>query len=712
MLNKKILLATSLSVLTLAYAQASYAQDQGQASEDEQQGGGISEIIVTAQKRAENVQDVPIAMTAITGETLKDSGIESADDMTLAVPSLTWQQTHNSSPYIRGVGKPIVTAGNESSVGIFVDGVLQISPLQANFAMDNVERIEVLKGPQGTLFGRNSNGGVISITTRAPSFDTQAEASIGYANYDTVEGKFYASGALGDELAANFSGSFYNQDKGWGKNIYNGDDAYWSKDWHARGKLLWEPDDDTSITLTGEYHYTKTQGNAYAAIAGTLAQDGTGSPGFYNLNSDFETYLRTRVAGANLRARHDMGWAELVSITAYTRVRTYWPYDSDGAPGFILQGPIYESVDGFTQEVQLVSPGTGNFRWVVGLYYMYMDAAFDPIELYGANVGGAKVEVFGATKANSFAGFGQATWEFVPDTNLTVGARMTFDKRSVSGHVDVNDAPGTVAKHSKNFSEPTYKVTLDHKFGRDFMVYATHSTGYNSGQFNTGNANAPAVNPEKIKAYEIGFKSQFLDNKFQLNGAAYHYDYRDLQVTVIENAVTVQTNAAKAKIDGFELEANVAPVRGLLISAAVAYSDARYSDYNNAQYYRPVMGGGYETYSDDATGNRLRLSNKWAFSASARYDIETEAGVFTPSVAYSHRGPFFWNDENTVKEPAHDVLNASLTFTTADDRFWLRIWGKNLFDEKIRASTTLRREVFGEVPAAPLTYGATLGWKM
>ncbi|MEE4451021.1 TonB-dependent receptor [Novosphingobium resinovorum] len=689
-----------------------FAQSTPPPERATQANAAIEEIVVTAQKRSERIQDVPISITAITGDSMTRRGINTADELTTAVPALTWQKSYNGAPFIRGVGKPIVTAGNESSVGIFVDGVLQISPLMTNFALNNVERVEVLKGPQGTLFGRNSNGGVINITTREPSHKPTLDASIGYANYETVEGKFYASTGLSDTLAVSVAGAYYDQSDGWGRNVTTGEDAYTEKSHDIRAKLLWEPTDRTKITLTGEYHFMRSQSNAYSPMAGTTALDGSTTAGFYNLTSDYDTYVRTKVGAGSLSVRHDMGWAQLVSISAYTDVRTFWPYDSDGSPTANLQGPIWETAKGFTQEVQLVSPSQGNFKWVAGLYYMYFDAAFNPIELNGAELGGARLEIFGDTKANSYAGFGEATWTFLPSTNLIVGGRMTFDSRSVSGHTDVDGAPGAVTRQSKNFSQPTWRVTLNHSFNPDLMVYGTVSTGYNSGQFNTGNAAAPAVQPEKLTAYEVGFKAQLFDRRFQLNASAFHYDYKDLQVTIVENAVTLQTNAAKARIDGFEVESTIVPIPGLYLDASVAYTNARYSDYENAQFYVTLTGGGYTTTTGDATGNRLQSAPRWSMTAGARYDIETEAGRFTPAVNYTRRGPYYWDTQNIVREPTQNLLGASLTYTSLYDRWSLRLWGKNLLNDKIRAWTIQRVELFGSTPSAPRTYGATLGVKM
>ena len=217
------------------------------------------EIVVTAEKRSERAQDIPVSVSALSGDALTSGGIRGADDLTSAVPSVVFISGLNGSTYIRGVGAPITTAGNQPDVAMYVDGVLLVSPLQATGAFNNVERVEILEGPQGTLFGRNASGGVINIVTADPSQKASSNFSIGYGNFQTTEAKFYANVPITSTLAANVAGYFYRQGQGWGTNITTGRDSYreWSND--IRVKLGWTPDDKTEVILTFDHSYLHSE---------------------------------------------------------------------------------------------------------------------------------------------------------------------------------------------------------------------------------------------------------------------------------------------------------------------------------------------------------------------------------------------------------------------------------------------------------------------
>ncbi|CAN5493289.1 TonB-dependent receptor [soil metagenome] len=695
------------------FAQASVSAQESSAAQAAGRAGGVEEIVVTAQKRDERLQDVPISINAISGAGAEQRGVKSSDELVSVVPALTWNKTYNGSPYLRGIGSALVAVGNESSVAIFVDGVLQISPWQSNFAFNNLERIEVLKGPQGTLFGRNANGGVISIFTKDPTTEKASlDVSAGYGNFKTLDGNLYANAPITDTLSANLSAGYHNQREGWGTNITTGKDVFRNRSFDVRGKLRWEAGDRTDLVLTGEYHDMFDESATNRVAAGTFGRDGSGTPGFYNSANDFHSFVDTKIYGGSLRVTHDMDWAKFVSITGYTHLRSLWSFDSDAVAAPLVQGPLYVETQGWTQEFQLVSPSGNPLKWIVGLYYLDTSAALNPITLFGTDFGGATVEVFGRTKARSIAPFGEATWEFLPQTHLTVGGRFTFDYRDINGHVDVNGAPGAVSTGSTHFSEPTYRITLDHRFGKELMLFGTISTGYNSGQYNTGNAAAPPVQPEKLQAYEVGFKSDLLDRRLVINASGFWYDYKDLQVTVIQNAVTVQTNAAKARVKGFDFDISAAPIDNLTLQIGGTYTNAKYTKYNNAQIYVPLPTGGYTSINGDASGRYLVNAPKYSLSMSAQYKVETEVGSFLPSVNYSYRSKKFWNYQNDFVEPSSNEVNASLTFTPESKRWDVRLWAKNILDDKINASGVSRLEGYLNAPAAPRTYGVSVGFHL
>lgn len=672
----------------------------------------IETVVVTAEKRQEVAQNVPASITAITGSQATALGIKSSNDLTQLTPALSWNQSNAAgSPYIRGVGSLISTAGNLSDVPVYMDGVLLISPVQYNFNFNNVERIEVLEGPQGTLFGRNAAGGVINIVTRDPSRVRSADLSLGYGNYNTLDVQADGNTPITETLAANVAIDYHNQFDGWGHNILTGKQVYRDRSFNALGKLDWQPDASTDLILTASYGHSYSNLDNVRIIQGTVGQlGGVGPAGFYDANNSYPSFIRTDVTSVSLRASHEFGIATFRSITSYTDMNAMWSYDSDGGPLVLIEGPIPETASGFTQEFQLVSPTDQKLTWIAGLFYIQSDYAFVPIVLNGINVGGSypggMVDVWGHTGGTSYAAYAQSTWAFLPHTNLTLGGRYTIDNRTVDGHVDVAGTPGTKNYQTANFQQPTYRVALDHHFSADVMAYASMSDGFNSGQFNTGNAFAPAVQPEEITAYEVGFKSQYFDHRLQVNAAAYLYNFRGLQVNVIQNAVTLQTNAAAAHIRGVELSIQAVPIPDLHLGAALSYNDAYFSDYNNAQIYGPLPTGGYTTVSGDVTGNRLTNAPMWSYTLSASYDLRTEVGDLLPAVNYSYKARSYQDYQNSLWIPPQNELNASLTFDPAGSSQWeFQVWGKNLLDEKTYASMDIRNEAAQYTPAAPLTYG-------
>ena len=242
------------------------------------------------------------------------------------------------------------------------------------------------------------------------------------------------------------------------------------------------------------------------------------------------------------------------------------------------------------------------------------------------------------------------------------------------------------------------------------MTYATFSTGFNAGQYNTGNAAAPPVQPEKLTAYEVGAKSNWLDGRLQANVAAYWYDFKDQQVAVVEQAVTVQTNAAAARIKGAELSLEAQPVADLHVRLGLAYNDAKYTDYNNVQFYVPNPGGGYSTVVGDATGNTLIASPKFSASAAAEYDIHSNVGVFTTSINYGHKDKIYSNYSNTISTPAYDLLGAQIKWQPSmADNWFVSLWGKNLTDKQYNQQQGVRLELASAVPGPPLTYGIAVG---
>ncbi|MFT4054504.1 MAG: TonB-dependent receptor [Novosphingobium sp.] len=457
---------------------------------------GLQEIVVTAQKRAENVQDTPLSVTAVSGQALQTQGITQVAELNRIDPALQiGQATGTVTTFIRGIGNPVTTSGNEASVPVYIDDVYFVRASAPFFDLASIDRVEVLKGPQGTLFGRNASGGVISIYTRDPTFVPALEARIGYANYQTMDAKLYANLPVTDTLAANVSVSYHNQDQGWGRNkklvdpldtslgYQPGGEDYWKgHSFSARGKILWEPTDTTAVKLIGYYQKSWSQIGIYSRpFPGTVG----GSPdpahnGFANLPGVFPTpsqelpelgfydvalgdtqqqYDKSEGYGFSGRIDQELGFADLVSITAYRNndelyasAGNYSPYDWTRYDLNIVDKQ-------FSQEFQIKAKPSSPVNWIFGLFYLNADGGFDPTTIYGPGMTGSGIDhlnIYGHQKVKSYASFGQITYPITDTTNITAGLRYTIDKVRGEGRTDITFLPGVLGADSVTFTDQIF----------------------------------------------------------------------------------------------------------------------------------------------------------------------------------------------------------------------------------------------------------------
>ncbi len=345
----------------------------------------VEEIVVTAQRRSENLQQVPVSVAAISANSLATRGLMSATDLSAAVPGLTFAtQGLAGAPFLRGVGSSSGNPTDEPSVATYVDGVYIGAPFTNVFAFNNIERVEVLKGPQGTLFGRNATGGVIHVITRDPSQTPAMEASLGYANYDTVSGAFYGNTGLGEGVAFNIAGQFQDQGTGYGRSLTLGTETYKQKDWSVRGKLLLEPTDRTRIIVAGDYGQVISAGLNYQHPPGVAGVDGDATyPGRYNTRNDYPNSIRVHQYGVSLRVEQDVDFARLISITAHRSAKGYYAVDADATPVQATTAIEYQDQNSFSQELHLVSPTGSKIDWLLGGFFYKSSAAYDPLVLEG-----------------------------------------------------------------------------------------------------------------------------------------------------------------------------------------------------------------------------------------------------------------------------------------------------------------------------------------
>jgi iron complex outermembrane recepter protein len=660
----------------------------------------LEEIVVTAQKRSESMQDVPIAITAQTGETLEKLNITSSDDLSAAIPGLQiGRQTNASAAFIRGVGNNNGSAGNEPSVPIYVDGVYNPFINGNIMTFNNIDRIEVLKGPQGTVFGRNATGGIIHVITKDPEYDTSGKLKVGLGNYDTVESTAYATTGITDNLAADIAVVYIKRNDGWVKNRAMAEEFGLADNVQVRSKWLYEPTDATTLRFTA--YWGDDEGNSDMARSFVGDAESPFVPGVKNPGGYHETlqnhpgFYDHESKGVSLQIDHELTDAiDLVSITSYADVEAYFQIDQDATPAPIVDANLSLEDSAVTQEIRLQSSWDKHWNWMAGLYYFDFDAEYLPLQLAGV-IGGAAapIDIYSEVQTESAAVFGEFSYEITDTTKLTVGVRYTEDELDLSGQTQfANGAVSAPAyEDSSDFEETTYRVVLDHNLTEDVLLYGSYSTGYKAGVYNlvvTSGVPADALPPETVDAFELGFKSDLADGTLRLNGATFYYEYENLQFATLVPGAIVTNAAAKAEIYGAELEATWLVTDNLDFQAGISWVDGEFTGAQDANKDNSII------RTPETTANLI-----------ANYSIPMESGMVELSGIVSYFGEMYWDPDNVLKEPSYTLVNASAAWVSAAEDFRISIWGKNLTDEEYSTYTT--NSAFGQLytPGQKTTYG-------
>jgi|HubBroStandDraft_6_1064221.scaffolds.fasta_scaffold33835_1 iron complex outermembrane receptor protein len=718
----RVILLTSAAASVLAWSSCAWAQT-APASGDV----ALQEITVTAQKREENLQDVPISIAAVTGAQLQARGVSNVNDLAIAIPSLDTENFNGLVlPFLRGVGNASTTAGNESSVATYVDGVF-ISRLPADFFdLANIDRIEVLKGPQGTLFGRNTTAGVIDIITKTPSLSTpDAFGSFSYGNFNAVAGSAYASTPISPKAAIDFSISG-RRDDGFGKNLTTGGGYGYIDSVIGRTKLLYEPTDTTKVTVSAFLSYSNSSipkhpfpGTASVAEDDPSVVFTSANTPFYDDRSNFNAFDRFVVWGVNGRIDQSLSFANLVSITGY----------SDTEETVLVGSPTLKPAAGLanlrsptrqvTQEFQLVNKPDSPIQWILGLYYYNNDAAYTGVPTLIGPAYGPGLILTGEQKAQSYAVFGQATYEILPHLKLTGGLRYTEDQTQADGFFGEATNPPTPLANTPpghvTVREPTYRAIAEYEFTRDIMGYFSYNHGFKSGNFNllAYTSDVP-TKPEIIDAYEVGEKAEFLDHRLRLNGSAFYYNIKNPQVQLEHEDTVVFSNAGASVVKGAEFDAQALIARGFDAHASVAYLDSRYTDYQNAPASMPDLTTGFAVALPpiNAAGHFMPLAPQWTTNLGFNYSIPSDVGPFVLTFDYYYNSGYYFEPDNLLHQGPYSLVNAQLRHDL-NDHVSLRLWGKNLngAEYTVAGSTQVGPLGYQTMPAPPRTFGVALDWK-
>jgi iron complex outermembrane receptor protein len=713
-------LATFLTTATPAWAQETSVPSAAVSEEN-----GLSEIVVTAQKRSENLQRVPIAITVATGAEIVNRGITSTFELNAISPGLNIRTASGAAQtFIRGIG----TTSNvvENPVALYIDGVYLPQQRDGLRELVDVAQIAVLKGPQGTLFGRNATGGVVQITTRAPSHTFSGELRAELDSFLTLRTKAYVTGGLTDKIAASLALSYASQGRGYGHSIVTGSDTNRLRhEFSARGKLLLEPDDRTQISLIGDYINRDQLANSFQPYPGTsVAYPGTGP-----LNSPYDSYqgedsfIAYEGGGASLTIDHDLDFARLVSISAWRAGNTRFSFDDAAVPSraFIVSTP-HSPNRMFSQELQLISAKHDRFNWVLGVYlFDYRNSATPTIRDFRGPMSplptsNAQTITNGSETTQSIAPFGQLTYQILDGTNITLGARYTVEKRhNVISQTALRNNGTTAVTASRDESltikKPTFRVAIDHQFSADVLGYVSFNTGIKSGGFNIINP-SPGYLPEKLVSYEVGLKSELFDRHLRLNVAGFYYDYNNIQVSQFVGIAQSVVNGAKAKLYGVDIDFETQPLPGLRISGGVELEHTEFTDYKNAVFSTPRPTGGALIFPGDATGNRLPLSQNFSGNVAVDYHYDLHAGSIDFNLSANYNGNYFFEADNFLRQGSYTIVNTSVRFNLPGDRASVTLFARNLLNEHVITQSTTQGLGYPTAYSnTPLSAGAALAFK-
>ena len=739
--------AIGVSLVALGWSGSAMAQDMPAASQPtptsaDDNAPRVDDIIVTAQKRSENLQDVPVAVSAVTGKTLENKRILDLVDLSNATPGLQIKTDDNGANpriFIRGVGVNDFNPATASAVGIYSDGVYVGSPLAQRFAFFDLQQAEVLRGPQGTLYGRNTTGGAINITSRKPGNEVEADFLGEYGNFNSVNLQGGVSLPIAKDLLSVRVAGLYQRDDGYSINRLTGDRGNNTNRWAVRGSVHFTPSssitDDLAVTVgksRGGSIWAYNRG-LFPAIADATGPDGLCAPAYYgtayctnvlgyanaskNLyegDYSFEGQDRVNLFTVANTLTINLGAADIVSVTGYQHADRNDQEETDANPLPIITASYIARQNTFSQELRLQSSGKPKLRYVLGLYYAHdnlsNNSSYDVLPILppdpASDIGLLTWPL--TQKTDSYAAFGQLDYDLTSRLTATLGLRYSADHKDfhyVSGEA-LTGTPYVNFDGSKTFDSVSGKVGLQYHFSRDVNAYASYSRGTKSGGFFSGQTdlvdNIGPYKDETVDAYEAGLKTELLNHTLRANLAGFYYDYKNLQVytTVIDGAITRQlfTNASAARIYGGEVELEATPAKGLTLSMNAAWLNATYRDF--------ISDG--VNYS----GNTLPSAPRINVQTAVNYRQPVSFGALVFDVSSSYRSKVFFDTANTprLSDQGRVYVDGRFGIQFLRDKLEIGIWGKNIFGETnisdMTPIPTLGFDVISVGP--PRTYGLYL----
>ncbi|QKR99761.1 TonB-dependent receptor [Sphingomonas sp. CL5.1] len=762
-----IALASAISPAAAETAPAQPAAD-AQDQPATQAGTGLGDIVVTAQRRSERLQDIPLAVTAASAEDLNRARVNDVSRMQFLTPGLTWgQQGADSFPAIRGVRTQLVSAQSDPVIGYYIDGIYQSRTQQQSFPMFDVSRVEVQRGPQGTLYGRNTFGGNVSVITAEPvqRFDAGVNGSIGNYNLRQFDG--FVNVPVMQDVALRVS-AYHSEHDGYVKSNATPGISVNDEDQTAvRASLLAKPAPGLEISIHGAYWVRNDNGGgAYGyKVVGTLIDPATGlrsingqpyavNPTVHNGSAfvngvdigvpvtgdawtnqwDYQPFERLKEKYVSGQISYDLGGVSLKSITGYNDFRANRSADLDQssivfpAPGVTagFAGSGLQAANtrakSFSQEFQLASTSTtAPLQWIAGAYYFH-----DMIdELYSQVYTAATATALGTRSrtqidTKAYALYGQATYALIPDTLKLIAGIRYSDETKQYGITNFTAAPGSwnfatqtpaLANGEAKYNKVTWRAGIEYKVAPRSLLYATVSTGFESGGINNNSSNPliPAsYAPQTVTAYEVGSKNVFDSGRIVLNISAFYNKYRDLQITILDPATNLSyyASAGAARSYGADVELKTMLLPGFHIDGTAALLNAKFTSYT-----RPNPFGNSTTVN--LAGKDVPMSPALKTTLSSYYDIDMgNAGKLSPRVDWLFSTRYFATDYNTVldRQGAYSIVDASLRWTDPSEKYYVEGFMNNIGNKAVIYSATLGNSArLQESFSPPRLYGLRVG---
>ncbi len=727
---------------------------------------GIEEIRVMARRREESLQDIPVSVTALSTDDMEMRNMSDLTNVANFTPNLTFDRgsgntggSANAQVFIRGIGQADWLFTIEPGVGVYVDGVYFARQMGNALDLVDLERVEVLRGPQGTLFGKNTIGGAIQLISKKPTGETGGFIEGAVGSYNRMDVRGSADFAVTDTLAAKFSFAMLNRD-GYVKRLIDDVDLGDINSSAARLQFAWKASDNVQVHVAADYNRRREESvpdvalqfvdnafflnlwNAYAGFGTYSSAFETEDPLTTNATgpsqSDYDIW------GVSTTVDWQMSWAEFKSVTAYRETDAAFAGDADNSPLPYLEQNNINSIWQFTQEFQLSGRDFDDkLDWLIGAFYMREKAKdffetrlgfglFDGLEALPGPIDGSPLSAPTAAggpgnpnnvgldihsirnisqDTDSYAAFAHASYRLLEPLSVTAGIRYTREEkkfeaeRILGGSRIVSIPAGTTTEKAWNAWSP--KVGLEYHITDEKMLYTSVSRGFKSGGFNGRPASVAVAtrpfDPETVWAYEAGFKTSWLDRRLLLNAAAFYSDYNGIQLTAFVASpagglLTVVDNAAKAKIKGFEFELAAKPTSQLSLNAALGYTDAEYTE----------LAPGVNIVTLDS---KFVKTPKWTYNVGAQYDVPVsgDSGTVTARVDWSYRSAVENNPSNIVslRQDGFGLLSARIVYRAPGDAWEFAVFGTNLTDELYLTNGIEALAVFG---TADGVYGRPREW--